>query len=767
FWGAATGASGTDGIFISQASTTTSIVTTGPVAGAAAPGTNGGTYGNNFDLDINSSSNSAFGNSVSGGFTASGIFMFFAGQPVGGQPLSGTDQAVARAGDTAPGGGTFSTFDPPMTNSNNLVVARATTPTGEGLYLFFAGGPVSCTGVPTAGNSCLIAANGNTAPGSPLSSFSTFGDGADTYDHPSLNNNNRLAATATLADGRNGLFLFFAGEPLSNAQRMATAGPSGTGDPVPEGGKTFLFFAGSPAMNDGQTIVQKATLAPSGEGLYLFFAGGDTSASCSSATVNGRCKLAVAGDTAPASGGSTFTGFSGTPSINKWGDVATKASITGGSGLYIFFAGSPPAGYPNCSGSICKITKVGDPGAPFTAFGDPVVNDAGAVIARATTATGEGLYLFFAGSTLPSGCTYTVSPAYYCKLAATGDPAPAGAAGTFGGPSPVFPFVAVSEGDPTHQKGAEVVFVANMTPGPPTQAVFFVSIDLDNDSVVDVIDNCTPPVVNTDQRDTDHDGIGDACDPDKDGDGILNGDEAAPAPPPAQPPDCQVRTDCDFDNYPDALERLDRCGSIANNALSRPERMDGAFAGVDDDGDTLVDEALPAGAANYDCDLDGYTGAVESGKPLCGNGKNDDDKVYLVYPGPIAADDGVIDDGCPGGPPQSGMFSEAQFNVGGNDQDPCGLASWPSDFVSGGIPNSTNKVTVTDLTSFLAPVRHLDTSPGHPGFNSRWDLVPGHGLFPNWIVVNDLTALLAGTSGMPPMLGGVKAFSGPTCPWPP
>ncbi len=231
------------------------------------------------------------------------------------------------------------------------------------------------------------------------------------------------------------------------------------------------------------------------------------------------------------------------------------------------------------------------------------------------------------------------------------------------------------------------------------------------------------------------DTLGDACDPDEDNDGVNGNDETA-------------------------------CGGDRLEALRRPERVD--LPG-DDDGDTQIDESLPSGAGAFDCDGDGYKGGPESGTPLCGNGKDDDDKVYAVYPGPLAEDDGlpgVPDDGCPGGPAQVGAFSEGQFRIGLGDQDPCGTNGWPSDFVSGGIPDSTNRVNVLDLTSFLAPVRRLDTSPGHPAFDDRWDLIPGRGLFTTWINVNDLTALFAGSSGFPPMLGGTKAFSGPACPWP-
>lgn len=166
------------------------------------------------------------------------------------------------------------------------------------------------------------------------------------------------------------------------------------------------------------------------------------------------------------------------------------------------------------------------------------------------------------------------------------------------------------------------------------------------------------------------------------------------------------------------------------------------------------DASVVVGGTCSDADGDGYSNVAESGSPLCGNGVNDD-----------GSDDSVTDDGCPGGGAQAGAYSEAQFKIGTDGLDPCGQASWPSDFIWGGIPDSTNKLNIIDLTSFLAPARRLDTSPGHPNFNPRWDLVPGRGLFATWIAVNDMTALIAGTTGFPPMFGGAKAFNGPPCPF--
>jgi hypothetical protein len=156
-------------------------------------------------------------------------------------------------------------------------------------------------------------------------------------------------------------------------------------------------------------------------------------------------------------------------------------------------------------------------------------------------------------------------------------------------------------------------------------------------------------------------------------------------------------------------------------------------------------------ASDTDDDNDGFTDEVEAGTPLCGNGVNDD---------PL--DDAVVDDGCPGGPAQAGAFSEGLLRIGTNPLYPCGGNSWPADLWDLP-PLSANKITVQDVTSFIAPERHLGTSPGNDFFNSRWDLAPGKGVFLTTINLQDLSILV---TLYPPMLNGARALNGPVCPLP-
>ena len=210
--------------------------------------------------------------------------------------------------------------------------------------------------------------------------------------------------------------------------------------------------------------------------------------------------------------------------------------------------------------------------------------------------------------------------------------------------------------------------------------------------------------------------------------------------------------DFDLDLVTDIAEA--NCGSNPGDAAKRPERTD--LPG-DDDGDGQSNEALPAGAITFDCDGDGWNGKPESGTPLCGDGQSDD-----------GFEDLVVDDGCPGGPVQTGAYSEGAFNIGTSDQDSCGNNGWPAELSSGGV--SANKLTLGDITSFVAPLpRKLDKRPGEAGFVQRWDLVPGPvAATSKWITLTDLVALTAPAvaTANPPMLGSVRAFDGPACPWP-
>lgn len=181
------------------------------------------------------------------------------------------------------------------------------------------------------------------------------------------------------------------------------------------------------------------------------------------------------------------------------------------------------------------------------------------------------------------------------------------------------------------------------------------------------------------------------------------------------------------------------------------------MAGSDDsvltfeDDDGVLDGDGCHDSPGEDFDGDGFTDDAEAGMLLCLNALNDD-----------APDDAVANDGCPGGPPQAGAFSEAQISLGTNAGYPCGFNSWPADLWDQP-PLSANKITVQDLTAFLAPAYRLNTSPGHPNFNARWDLYPGKGIFANTINAQDLTVLV---TLFPPMLNGARALNGPVCPHP-
>ncbi len=136
--------------------------------------------------------------------------------------------------------------------------------------------------------------------------------------------------------------------------------------------------------------------------------------------------------------------------------------------------------------------------------------------------------------------------------------------------------------------------------------------------------------------------------------------------------------DTDGDGVRDADEVA--CGGDPNSAARRPERLDGSFAGVDDDGDTLIDEALPAGSEAFDCDGDGFPGSVEA-------------FVFSSAPGDTSRDQIP----CAATPTP-------------NDEDP---DAWPTD------NNDDQRTTLADVLAYI-PVFN-SVAPGPP-YKVRFDL---------------------------------------------
>jgi hypothetical protein len=296
--------------------------------------------------------------------------------------------------------------------------------------------------------------------------------------------------------------------------------------------------------------------------------------------------------------------------------------------------------------------------------------------------------------------------------------------------------------------------------------------DIDNDTIANASDNC-PTVSNGSQMDSDDDTVGDACDPDDDNDSVQDGGDNCPLTYNPQQsdldgdgtgdhcdPDVDGDTVCNPAYAPAApgCAGSDNCPSV-QNATQEDNDADGEgdACDPDDDNDSVIDLldncALVANTnqANTDfdtmgdaCDPDDDNDGVMDGFDNCALKRN---PAQADWDGDSVGD--ICDDGD-----GDGYFDDAEWHVGTNPTVKCGVDGWPADLSSAWF--SANAVDIVDLTTFLAPTRRLETNPGDAGYDVRWDLIPGGGIFADEINIADLTSLL---SQPVPMLNNQPAMN--------
>jgi N-acetylneuraminic acid mutarotase len=249
--------------------------------------------------------------------------------------------------------------------------------------------------------------------------------------------------------------------------------------------------------------------------------------------------------------------------------------------------------------------------------------------------------------------------------------------------------------------------------------------------------------------DDDDDGESDESDDDDDDDGLTD------------------RNDLDDDNDGEGDDRDDLDG-------------DGFAAWWDDDddndgdGDESDDDDDNDGESDDDDDDDDNDG--ESDDDDDGDGDDDDDPVDNCESDDDGDGVGDFGDNCQTEPNTGqedqdddghgddcddsdgdGFVDSAELHVGTLPAERCGAAGWPANTFDQAA--SANKLDIQDVLSFVSPVRRLSTSPGNADFDPRWDLVEGQMLGAGYhINLHDITALLGGSTGNPPMFGGARAF---------
>jgi hypothetical protein len=262
--------------------------------------------------------------------------------------------------------------------------------------------------------------------------------GGETYESdfypPAINSAGDVAFGSLLTGGdpiNAGIFV----DADGGASAVALVGDTA---PAPVGG-TYSFFGGYPTLNDSGDVSFLAVVSGGSQprGIFLASGGSDTA-------------LVLPGDTAPDTGGGTYTGNVADfnmHALNASGGVAFRSEVTGGSvaaGIFVDY-GATEAAF-----ALAGDTAPGTSGGSYSVFDVPSQNDTGSVAFAAEVTSG----------TVASG-VFRDSGASDAAVALVGDSAP----GTGGGTYSFLGYPVVNDLD-------YVVFLANVTGGTASGGVF-------------------------------------------------------------------------------------------------------------------------------------------------------------------------------------------------------------------------------------------------------------------------------------------------------
>ncbi len=292
------------GIFIESGGSISAFA----LVGDTAPGTGGGVYASLSGISLNNAGEVAFVAAVSGGNVSAGVFR---------DSLSGAAVAVALQGDAAPGivGGFFDAFIGSRISDSGDISFQADVdpPVGgtEAYYIFGDGG------------STLIAADGDSAPGTSGGTYDFFNVGP-----PSTNEAGDAVFLMPIAGGigGDGIFARVGGQAVAIALEDEVA-------PDTAGG-TFAGFDSLPAIGDAGGIAFIADVAGGTGTAAVFLDDGED--------LEG---VSVVGESAPGTGAGTYSNFALAPDINAMNDVVFAAFVTGGTSAGGIFVEVPEPGF--------------------------------------------------------------------------------------------------------------------------------------------------------------------------------------------------------------------------------------------------------------------------------------------------------------------------------------------------------------------------------------------------------------------------------------